>query len=231
MELNTGRVIRVAVMHCEPLVSLGLVAALRQQTDMDVQLHDSGTAPGDARVLVTDYEQALQLSKRGSESGGASARLLIVSSQDREQEVRLAIERGIHGYILLGCDISELASGVRMLASGAKYLCTAVAQRIAESLTRDALTVRETDVLFLVARGQCNKAIARHLDIAVGTVKTHLRAIMDKLDATTRTEAASIAAERGLLAAPHTRVPQASPAQSFAYSPKPVNGSLLAHSA
>jgi DNA-binding NarL/FixJ family response regulator len=228
MELNTGRVIRVAVMHSEPLVSLGLVAALKQQADMDVQLPDAGATPDDARVIVTDYERALQLSKQdGDGRSSSSARLLIVSSEGREQEVRIAIEKGIHGYILQGCHVSELANGVRTLAGGAKYLCTAVAQRIAESLTRDALTVRETDVLHLVARGQCNKVIARHLDIAVGTVKTHLRAIMDKLDATSRTEAASIAAERGLLAHPQARIPHVVAGPSFVRLSGPANESLL----
>jgi DNA-binding NarL/FixJ family response regulator len=70
---------------------------------------------------------------------------------------------------------------------------------MADSLTREALTAREAEVLDLLACGQCNKSIARQLDIAVGTVKAHVKAIMAKLDASSRTQAVSVAAQRGLV--------------------------------
>jgi DNA-binding CsgD family transcriptional regulator len=67
------------------------------------------------------------------------------------------------------------------------------------------LTVREQQVLELLARGQCNKMIAPHLGIAVGTIKSHVKSIMAKLEASSRTEAASIAAERGIVGVPQFR--------------------------
>ena len=78
-----------------------------------------------------------------------------------------------------------------------------MAQKMADSLTRDALTARESDVLHLLALGHCNKSIARDLAITVGTVKGHLRAIFSKLQASSRTEAVGIAARRGLVDAPN----------------------------
>ena len=56
------------------------------------------------------------------------------------------------------------------------------------------------DVLCLVARGHSNKVVAQKLDISAGTVKAHMKAILGKLNASTRTEAASIAQQRGLIA-------------------------------
>jgi two-component system NarL family response regulator len=55
------------------------------------------------------------------------------------------------------------------------------------------------EILALIARGRSNKAIARELDISEGTVKTHVKSILQKLDATSRTEAVSIGAKRGLV--------------------------------
>ena len=65
--------------------------------------------------------------------------------------------------------------------------------------TVDVLVTRESEVLTLLVQGQCNKSIARDLSIALGTVKSHVKAILGKLDASSRTHAASIAVQRGLV--------------------------------
>ncbi|HEY9024554.1 MAG TPA: LuxR C-terminal-related transcriptional regulator, partial [Burkholderiaceae bacterium] len=80
-----------------------------------------------------------------------------------------------------------------------RYLGRAVAQRMADSMTRASLTQREADVLRFVVAGESNKVIARSLRIEVGTVKTHVSAILAKLDARSRTQAAAIAIARGLV--------------------------------
>lgn len=77
-----------------------------------------------------------------------------------------------------------------------------MAQRIAADFAREPLTTREEDVLQLLARGLCNKSIAGRLGIAVGTVKAHVKSIFGKLEASSRTEAASIATELGIIAIP-----------------------------
>jgi DNA-binding NarL/FixJ family response regulator len=193
---------RVLVMHAEPLISVGLAAALRQSPGFSVQVHSGeGFSAGAVDVIVADYQDGMQLAAAPSmrAPGLKNARVLVMTTHDREHEVRLALEAGVHGYLLLGCPIEELIAGVNALGRGSRYLCLAVAQRMAESLTREALTPREADVLRLLVRGQCNKSIAKQLDIAVGTVKAHVKAIMAKLDASSRTQAASVAAQRGLI--------------------------------
>lgn len=202
MARNEMRRIRILVQHAEPLVTLGLVTALRQHPDFDVLeqgVHFQADRGDGLELVITDYVQALSMAAGSRRKAGAGPKVLVLTAQDREHDIRLALESGVHGYLLLGCELDELVSGVRMLARGSRYLCMEVAQRMADSLTRHALTSRESDVLRLLARGECNKAIARELDIAVGTVKAHVKAIMDKLNATSRTQAASVANERGLL--------------------------------
>ena len=129
----------------------------------------------------------------------AGARILVLTTSDREADIRRAIEAGIHGYVMLGGPLDELIEGATTVANGLRYVCRSVAQRMADSLTRTPLTSRETDVLSLVAAGESNKAIARDSRIEVGTVKSHMTAIMTKLGAISRTQAASIAATRGLV--------------------------------
>ncbi len=73
----------------------------------------------------------------------------------------MRIEAGVHGYLLLGGPLSELVEGVTAAARGQRYLGLTVAQRMADSLTRTALTSRETEVLRLVVAGESNKTIAR----------------------------------------------------------------------
>jgi DNA-binding NarL/FixJ family response regulator len=115
------------------------------------------------------------------------------------RHIRRAIEAGVYGYLLVGGPLNELIDGVTAVASGMRYMSLSVAQRMADSLTRATLTSREIEVLTLVATGQPNKMIARHLSIELGTVKSHVSAIMTKLGASSRTQAARIAASRGLV--------------------------------
>jgi DNA-binding NarL/FixJ family response regulator len=202
MNFNDHDRISVLVMHAEPLIAVGLAAALRQFPGFSVQVHGGDGPPAEAiDVIVADYLDGVQLASALGKRAPSlkAARVLVMTMHDREHEVRLALEAGVHGYLLLGCPIQELIAGVCALGRGSRYLCLAVAQRMAESLTREALTPREADVLRLLVRGQCNKSIAKQLDIAVGTVKAHVKAIMGKLDASSRTQAASVAAQRGLI--------------------------------
>lgn len=218
MNLNDRACLRVLVMHAEPLVAFGLAAALRQGPGFAVHVEGvDETAEAAYDVVVADYQDGVRLTTSPGARPPAlkAARVLVMTTHDREHEVRLALESGVHGYLLLGCPIPELIAGVRALGAGSRYLCLAVAQRMAESLTREPLTPREADVLRLLVRGQCNKSIAKQLDIAVGTVKAHVKAIMAKLDASSRTEAASIAAQRGLIDEP---LPDTSPIKARSHA-------------
>lgn len=202
MNFNNHDPITVLVMHTDPLIAVGLTAALRQFPGFSVLVHSGEIPPAEAiDVIVADYQDGVRLASAPALRARSlkSARVLIMTKHDREYAVRLALEAGVHGYLLLDCPIQELIDGVRALGRGSRYLCLAVSQRMAESLTREALTLREADVLRLLVRGQCNKSIAKQLDIAVGTVKAHVKAIMSKLDVSSRTEAASVAAQRGLI--------------------------------
>jgi two-component system NarL family response regulator len=205
MNLANLRRLNVMVMHPDPIVCAGLVAALGRHANFTMRVHgdedpDSGASPVD--VVIADYETAMFLADPAAtiDTRLDQARILALTARDGEADIRRAIEAGVRGYLLLGATLDELADGVRALGSGTRFVSPAVAQRMADSLARVTLTTRENDVLRLVATGRSNKEIARLLAIELGTVKSHVSAIMSKLGAASRTQAASIAVTRGLVA-------------------------------
>jgi DNA-binding NarL/FixJ family response regulator len=195
----------ILVMHPDPIVCAGLVAALGTHAAFQVLVHGVDAVGPDGPMVdavIADYGNAMRLTDgavRRTHGLRDDTRILALTSSDREAEVRRAIEAGVYGYLLVGSPLHELIDAVNAVASGLRYMSRSVAQRMAESLTRAALTSREIEVLRLVAMGQPNKAIARQLGIELATVKSHMSAIMAKLDAGSRTEAARIAATRGLI--------------------------------
>ncbi|WP_431103725.1 LuxR C-terminal-related transcriptional regulator [Roseateles noduli] len=196
--------IRVLVLYDESIVAAGLCATLSLQPDLE--LHSGARADasgGPFDVVVCDHETGIALAQedlRGSGRSGAEPPTLILTSQSSETAVMQAMARGVQGYVLLGSPLEELLGAIRDLARGKRYLSQGVAHRIVESLGRETLTTRESEVLQLLGRGQCNKSIARDLAISVGTVKTHVKAVMAKLGAESRMHAVTVAAQRGLIA-------------------------------
>jgi DNA-binding NarL/FixJ family response regulator len=209
--MSTATPIKVLVIHDDPLTRAGLIAALQIYTDIEPLSAELGRIeatlgrpipePLFADVLVANYSNAIRLAEAFARQSPMRSRpkILIVTASDSEREIRIAIERGIAGYLLAGCPLEHLAIGVRALHRGARHFSPGVTQRLAESLATEPLTGREEAVLQLVVDGLCNKAIAARLGVALGTVKTHLKAIFDKLDVATRTQAVITVARRGLL--------------------------------
>jgi len=200
--------INVFVWLAEPLLRAGVRATLGNTPLLRV-MDSPEPWGGGAHVVITDWASALLIAQRvncpGIPSLSPHSRILVISSQAREHAVASALRMGVHGVILSRCTADELVAAVQVLAQGSPYVCPEIAQRLAVNCSRDDLTAREEEVLKLLARGQCNKTIARHLGIAVGTVKTHVKGIMSKLEASSRTEAASIAAEKGIVDVPEFR--------------------------
>lgn len=105
----------------------------------------------------------------------------------------------VHRDAVMAAGLRAILAACPALLLGRRFLSAAVTRSVADSLGREHLSGRETDVLQLLAEGCCNKTIARRLGIGVGTVKTHVKGVMSKLDATARTHALVVATQRGLV--------------------------------
>jgi DNA-binding NarL/FixJ family response regulator len=205
---------RVHIMHADAVMTAGLRTILVEAAEFQLS---TGAGQHGAQVIVADYEAGIAAARLGPQDRfGPAPRVLIVTQLDKEWEVRMAMDSGVHGYLLQNCQPEELVKAVRSLMQGMRYLSESVTRCVADSLSRETLTGRETDVLQLLAKGCCNKSIARELGIGVGTVKTHVKGLMSKLDATARTHAVVVATQRGLIG-PGQRI-------SGALHSRPVNG-------
>lgn len=198
--------IGVVVAHSDPLVEAGLRTTLAKHPDLQIRCTATGSsmpltgAEPRHEVIVADYAQGMELATRLmlSTSEPVETKILIVTGSDSEWQIRSALERGVLGYLLAGCALDEFAAAIRAVSAGERYLGPEVAARLADSLSLEPLTVREEEVLRLVVDGLCNKSVGRQLGISVDTVKSRLKVAFDKLGVESRTQAAAVAARRGL---------------------------------
>jgi DNA-binding NarL/FixJ family response regulator len=127
------------------------------------------------------------------------ARVLILTTFEGDVEIQRALQFGARGYLLKSMPPRELLEAIRAVHAGRKVIPPEVGSHLTEHLGEEALTGREIDVLRQVAAGNRNQDIANQLSISEETVKVHVKHIMQKLGASDRTEAVTIAIRRGIL--------------------------------
>ena len=134
--------------------------------------------------------------------------MLAFTAYDTDERVVGAIRAGAKGYLLKGAPVEEIAEAVRAVYAGGAALAPRVAAKLVAAVSAPGgvagahgarLTVREREVLRLVAQGLANKQIAQALSIAERTVKFHLSGLFRKLDVDNRAQLAALAVQRGLL--------------------------------
>ena len=128
-----------------------------------------------------------------------NARIIVLTTYAGDAQAAAALKAGASGYLLKNLVRKELIETIRAVHAGRRRIPPEIATEIAEHVADDALTDREVEVLRRVAAGKSNKLIAAELDISEGTVKTHMKSILPKLDASDRTHAVIIALKRGIL--------------------------------
>ncbi len=203
--MSGAQQIRIVINHCNALTNAGLQHVLGRSVEFELTAEVGQRTQDPAVLMLTDFTRGVEMLSAFERAGADSSavKVVIISESDREYEIRKAIKLGARGFINSNCQLSELLMGVRQAHFGKVYLCAHTVQRLAESLYRQPLTGREEDVLSFVTTGMCNKEIAIRLNLAVGTVKSHLRAIFNKLGVESRTQAIHAAERRGLLHSNH----------------------------
>jgi two-component system NarL family response regulator len=201
--------IRVILADDHPVVRDGLAAIVNQQKDMRVVAEAD-----DGDIAIALYEEhrpdVMVLDLRMPNRDGLSvveevlekhpkARLLIMTTYDGDEDIFKALSRGAKGYILKDAPRQEILAAIRAVAVDQPYTSGAIASKALQRMARPSLTQRELEVLQQLGEGRSNKDIGRRLQISEGTAKTHVKAILTKLDAISRTEAVSVAHKRGLI--------------------------------
>lgn len=129
----------------------------------------------------------------------ADARIVVLTTETGDAQIQRALAAGAKGYVLKGMQLAELLKIIRAVHDGKSGIPGLVATQIAEHLGEKALTVREIEVLTLIADGYRNKSVAEALLISEETVKMHVKNTMAKLGANDRTHAVTIAIQRGFI--------------------------------
>ena len=204
-------IIRVVVVDDHPVVRDGLVGMLAGQPDMQVvgqagngrecllqvQRHDPDVVLMDLRMPEMDGVTAI-IEMRAQ---GHHAKVLVLTTYDRDDDILPAVEAGATGYLLKDTPREDLFRAVRAASRGEPTLAPAVASRLMGRMRapQQTLSPREIEVLQLAARGRTNREIGRVMHVSEATVKTHLLRAYDKLEVSDRTAAVVTALERGLL--------------------------------
>lgn len=129
----------------------------------------------------------------------ADARIVVLTTETGDAHIQRALAAGAKGYVLKGMAMSELLTIIRAVNGGRTSIPGLVATHIAQHLSEKPLTMREVEVLTLIADGYRNKAVAAALSISEETVKMHVKNCMAKLSAKDRTHAVTIAIQRGFI--------------------------------
>jgi len=201
--------IRVLVADDHPVVRQGIIANVECQPDMTVvaeaengvealelvKKHQPDVVMLDLRMPFMD---GLDLLKEASTSKLAS-KVIILTTFESEEDVTRALKAGARGYLLKDSSHEEILDAIRRVNLGETYLPVRILQIMADGLRKPELSPREIEVLRYVATGKSNKEIAARLFIAEGTVKTHMKRLLYKLEVVGRTAAVREALHRGLV--------------------------------
>lgn len=127
------------------------------------------------------------------------ARIVVLTTYKGDVQARRALQAGAAGYLLKSMLRRELVDTIRLVQSGKRAIPAEIAVELAEHIDDNALSAREIEVLRLVALGSSNKRVGLTLNVTEDTVKAHMKAILQKLGASDRTHAVTLALRRGII--------------------------------
>jgi DNA-binding NarL/FixJ family response regulator len=209
MEMNSSSTIRILVIDDHQVVRQGLAALLNTEPHLTVVAEGA-----DGRQAVELFRQhqpdVTLMDLRMPTMGGVEAtktirqefpqaRIIVLTTYDGDEDIYRALQAGAQSYLLKGVSFEELTEAIRTVHAGQRRIPAAVAERLAERMTGEALTSREVEVLEQIVRGKSNKEIAQALVISEATVKSHINSLLSKLGVADRTQAATTALQRGIV--------------------------------
>ena len=201
--------IRILCVDDHPLMREGITAVIQNEPDMLV-VGEASTGQEALHEFRKHRPDITLMDLRLPDMSGidaliairaeyVAARVIMLTTFEGDAEIQRALQAGARGYMLKSMPRKRLAEMIRKVHTGAKSIPPEIAAHLAEHLGDELLTRREVDVLQKMASGNRNRDIAEQLFISEETVKGHVKHIMEKLNASDRTEAVAIAVRRGII--------------------------------
>jgi DNA-binding NarL/FixJ family response regulator len=201
--------IRTMVVDDHHVVRQGLVALLNVMPEIEIvgEASDGLQAVELHRHLHPDITlMDLQLPNLGGVAAitriraeTPSARFIVLTTFDGDEDIFRSLQAGAKAYLLKGMTINDLLNTIRLVHSGKSSIPPEIAEKLSERMSTQDLTPRELAVLERIVAGRANKEIAADLAISEATVKTHVNNLLGKLGVSDRTNAATVAIQRGLV--------------------------------
>jgi len=201
--------ITVLVVDDHPVVRDGLRAIVSSEPDMEI-VADVGTGAAGVESYLALRPSIVLMDLllpdiSGTEAIGQicqrapAAQIIVLTTVGGDIEIYRALEAGARGYLLKDMVRKDLIHAIRAVAAGRRYIPAQVGSLIAENLPRPDITAREVEVLQLIASGLRNKEIAHELGVSEATANAHVKRILEKLNASDRTHAVTVALRRGII--------------------------------
>jgi two-component system, NarL family, response regulator len=201
--------LKIMIVDDHYLVRVGLASIIALEPDMMVCAEASSGEQAQALFRTHDPDVTLMDLRLPGMNGADTikairrefpdARILMLSTYVTDEEIYGALQAGAMAYLVKSVQREELIRAIRKAAVGQRHIPPEVAARLADRVARSELSMRELEVLRLLVGGRRNREIAGALDITEGTVKLHVSSILGKLGVSDRTEAVTVALQRGIV--------------------------------
>lgn len=212
--------IRILLIDDHSLLRSGIRLLLEKQPDFEVVAEAGDGIEGVKRaqqhkpdVVLLDLNMpglsGLETLQLLVQDNPATAVVILTVSEEAE-ELAQALRDGARGYLIKNIEGDALANAIRRAADGDAVIDPSMTAKLvaqfrtqpkstaAPPAERDKLTTREREIVQCLVRGESNKEIARHLDVAESTVKIHVQNILKKLNLSSRVQVAVYAVEHGM---------------------------------
>ncbi|MEP6643338.1 MAG: response regulator transcription factor [Acidobacteriaceae bacterium] len=206
---NPGGSIKILIVDDHPVVRAGLTNMLDTQPGFQV-IGAVSTGEEAIEMLKAGSNDLLLLDLRMPGMGGIDTlhaikrlglrtRVIVLTSFETDEDIYRAVHAGAQGYLLKNTSQIEMVNAIKTVHAGNRYIPRHIASRLTERMMRTDLTARELEILKMLAKGLTNKQIGRALQISSNTVRNHVNSVIEKLEVSDRTEAATTAIYRGII--------------------------------
>ena len=201
--------IKILIIDDHAILRMGLASLLNAKSGIEVVGDAANGKTGIPKVLKLQPDVVIMdLMMPGMDGTEATRQLLakapdckilILTTFGTSDGITRALEAGAKGAIMKNCDFGELVTAIRTVAAGKSYISPEIKRIISNDPPVATLSPRQSEILRSIVRGLSNPDIAKQLGISLDMVKEHVETLFQKIGASNRAEAVSIALRKHLL--------------------------------